>query len=215
MSYMKKISSYWFTKFGLEQLSVFYGYLKKSGWRRSVFSHKPVDQVGEPIPWYCYAAIYFLDQRLNQIDKCDIRVFEFGSGNSTLWWSKYASSVISVEDNNEWYSYVLKHKPMNVTYKFAEGEHDYLESLLSEKSNFSFIVVDGTYREACVTEAVKKLTDDGVLIIDNSDWDSLQETLIQLEQNGFRRIEFYSLGPVNGHPWGTSILYRDNNILKL
>ena len=212
---VKEAISFLLAKAGYEQLSVFYGYLRASGWTKSLRSKKPLDAAGRPLPWYSYPFIHFLEQKLERGIKGKLRIFEFGSGNSTLWWATQALTVVSVEDNRGWYEYVQKGKPANVTYKLAEGEEAYVGSLLEDPDPFDVIIIDGSHRDRCIAQALRKLAPEGVLIIDNSDWDSLAQSLRQLEQQGFRQLEFYGLGPMNGHPWGTSVLYRDRNVFGI
>ena len=45
------------------------------GHRRSRTAQMPMDRAGQPLPWYTYPAI----QYLNQLDLHDCDVFEFGS----------------------------------------------------------------------------------------------------------------------------------------
>lgn len=204
---------------GLEQFGVLWGYFRSSGWRRSMLSKQAVDSDGRPVPWYCYPFIYFIANKLGALQKHkdhkDIRVFEYGSGNSTLWWADRVSEVVSVEDSPQWHAHVMEHKPANVTYHLAVGEEDYIGSIFSFDGKFDVVIIDGSHRDQCIRAAVQKLNDTGVLIIDNSERPSLQESLDWTESLGFRQLEFYGIGPINGHPWGTSLLYRDNNVLGI
>lgn len=58
-----------------------------------------IDKDGNPIPWYTYPAIEYL----SQFDYGDKKVFEFGCGNSSLFWAVRAQEVISIEDNPSWF----------------------------------------------------------------------------------------------------------------
>jgi precorrin-6B methylase 2 len=191
----------------LDQAGVMLGYLRRSGWIRSLWNRKPQDGDGQPLPWYSYPSIHFLASR-----PAPATVFEYGSGNSTLWWAKRANRVVSVEDDVQWHGYVSKSAPANVTYTLATTADEYVNSLTGRHN---LIVVDGSHRERCISSAIEHLTDCGVLVVDNSDWPHLAESLSQAERAGFRRIEFYGLAPCNGHPHGTSILYRAGNFLGL
>lgn len=204
-------------KAGYEQVGVLLGYLRISGWMKSLSSKNAVDANGNPLPWYSYPAIHFLRDRLNGLreKQMDLRIFEFGSGNSTLWWAPRAFSVVSVEDNRQWHSYVSQNKPSNVVFKFASDEKSYLDALLLEDGLFDVIVVDGSYRGECITRCCSKLKASGVLIVDDSDWDCLASSLLFVESLGFRRLELYGLGPIVGHPCGTSILYRPDNLFGI
>ena len=55
--------------------------LKKLGWFRSFKFKESIDHNGNPIPWWTYSIIDFLQERLNNKS---IRVLEFGCGNSTV-----------------------------------------------------------------------------------------------------------------------------------
>ncbi len=73
-------------------------YLGKRGWAQSVVQNASVDLNG-PVPWYTYPAI----RALERIVPSDAIVFEYGSGNSTLWWQSHAKEVVSVEHDPQWY----------------------------------------------------------------------------------------------------------------
>jgi hypothetical protein len=77
---------------------------------RSVSGGIPVDRVGRPIPWYTYPAIEFL----RQLDFGDRVVFEYGAGNSTLFWADIARRVVSVEDDPAWHARIAPRLPPNV-----------------------------------------------------------------------------------------------------
>jgi hypothetical protein len=65
----------------------------------TIRSWNSVDKFGNPIPWYTYPATEYL----SHLDFSRLTVFEYGSGNSTLWWAKRAKSVFSVEDDKDWF----------------------------------------------------------------------------------------------------------------
>jgi hypothetical protein len=73
-------------------------FLQPSGWIKSKIEHAPVDGNGQPLPWFTYAAIEFLQQ----IVRPDDRIFEYGAGNSTLWWQGKVAEVYSVEHDILW-----------------------------------------------------------------------------------------------------------------
>lgn len=69
------------------------GYLIQVGWFKSRKTGSPVGKDDEPIPWMTYPFIDFIEPRLNK----NLIVFEFGSGNSTLFFSKRTGRVVSVD----------------------------------------------------------------------------------------------------------------------
>jgi hypothetical protein len=56
------------------------------------------------LPWISFGAIHFLDSFL----KPNMRVFEYGSGGSTIYFSRRCESVISIEDSDQWIDQVSK-----------------------------------------------------------------------------------------------------------
>src|SRR5262249_39630854 len=80
-----------------------YGYL------RSVASETPLEHRLEPQPWYTYPAVEYL----KQLDLRDKQVFEYGCGQSTLFFAQRAARVVSVEHDPEWFQTVGQRAPSN------------------------------------------------------------------------------------------------------
>src|SRR5258706_16157540 len=74
-------------------------YLIKEGWIASVIKRIPIDNHGKEIPWFTYSSIDFISTRLNNKHV----VFEYGSGNSTIWFSRKVHKITSIEHNKKWY----------------------------------------------------------------------------------------------------------------
>lgn len=188
-------------------------HLSRSGWMRSVIEKRPVDQRGEPLPWYTYAAIDLLENK----PKTDLSVFEFGSGGSTLWWAKRVAHVTSVEHSEPWVEEMRPKLPDNVVYIHEPLTPDgpYSRAAAATGRNYDIIVNDGRDRVNCARNALGSLTDKGVIVWDNSDRPRYEEGYQFLHAAGFRRVDFNGMGPINSKPWMTSIFYRDNNCLSL
>ena len=181
--------------------------IKRKGWLKSKELHMPVDFKRRPLPWYTYPAINFVGKRLRP----DMKVFEFGSGNSTLWYAKMVGEVISVEHNKGFYN---KMKPKithlkNITYIHSSPKH-FAYKIHEYSQKFDVIIIDGINRYACLRSATQKLKADGVIILDNTDrpYKPLIEKLTELK---FKEIEFKGFGPIGSKEWETSIFYRENN----
>jgi predicted O-methyltransferase YrrM len=52
-----------------------------------------------PSPWITFDAIQFVSKHIHK----DMKVFEYGSGGSTLFWLAVGSDVISIENSPEWF----------------------------------------------------------------------------------------------------------------
>lgn len=182
------------------------GYLKRIGWVRSGWANACVDAHGDPVPWYTYPAIDFLLGRVQP----SMRVFEYGSGQSTHWWAQRVQSVHAVEDDSSWFERVSSRLPSNVDLRLADASGgDYAHSISKRGDVFDVVVIDGSARNDCASACVPFLAPDGVIIWDNSDAIHLfGEGLEFLENKGFRRIDFNGLTPLNMDPSATSVLYR-------
>lgn len=189
------------------------GPLLDDGWFRSFRENRPVSASGEPIPWLTYAAIDFLASRVTP----DWHVFEYGCGHSTLWWSSRVSSVTAVEHDINWARSVQARLTGNghVVHVPAEPARTYTAALADTGRSFNVIVIDGVHRPACLDVAHESLSEDGVIVLDNSERDEYHSAIDRLIQRGFRHVEFNGLVP--GVCWKsrTTIFYRDGNCLGL
>jgi hypothetical protein len=187
-------------------------FLVQSGWFESFRRSLPVDPAGKPIPWFTYAAILFLEGRLQQ----DMRVFEFGSGNSTRWWAAHVASLVSCEHDRSWYEKMKPALPPWVQYRLENVEDgSYARAVLETGTRFHIVVVDGTDRVNCGRHALDALLPEGVIVWDNSDREEYRPAYDLLLARGFLRLDFFGMGPINAAGWGTSIFYRRENCLKL
>ncbi|MER8798841.1 hypothetical protein NKH75_32760 [Mesorhizobium sp. M0984] len=126
-------------------------------------------------PWLTQAANTILDGLLIDSD----RMLEFGSGRSTIWFSKRVKSLVSVEHDKAWYEKVKEklkgQKISNVDYRLASSKSDgscSRESYIGavdefREKPFDVVLVDGLFRSDCALLAVGMLESGGILIIDN------------------------------------------------
>ena len=140
-------------------------------------------------------------------------VFEYGSGNSTFWLSKRVVSVISYEHDFSWYNSIKQKLPENVDYRYCELERGgkYCKGVLKYNKEFDIVIIDGRDRVNCSKNVIDSLKDCGVIVWDNSDREEYKEGYDFLEDNGFRRLDFTGLGPINSYEWCSSLFFRDNN----
>ena len=186
--------------------------LVQRGWFRSRREAMCVDANGDPIPWYTYAAISFLDERVPS----DAHVFEFGMGNSTLWWAKHAADVQCVEGDATWFNLLALKLPANVHPVLEDAEGDaYAQAAVRQGTPVDILVIDGRQRVRCCKESLPVLTDRGVVVWDNAERERYADGQRQLLAQGFRRLDFWSMGPLNTYEWLTSIFYRDGNLLGI
>jgi len=183
--------------------------LVTSGWVKSVLSGRPLDVKGNAIPWFTYPAIDFLEAVICR----DWRVFEWGSGNSTIWWSQNCAYVTAAENNASWASEVRPKLSKNANVVLHEEKEGYVNAI---KGDFVYdvVVVDGEHRNECAHACVPFLSEKGIIVYDNSDRSDYNSSIAHLESLGFHRIDFWGLIPSYLYRNCTSIFYRDPAALK-
>lgn len=179
------------------------------GFIRSVLGAKPVGPDGEPIPWFTYPAIEYL----KQFDFSEKRVFEYGCGNSSLFWARHAKEVIAVESDRRWFDHVARMRPPNLLLMLETDKARYVSSISRQDGKFDVIVIDGQWRNACANICTGSLTDYGMIILDNSD--RQYKGCDRLREQGFFQIDFSGFSPINGYVSTTSIFIRAANQLQL
>ena len=184
-------------------------YLEKCGWLQSRLSGASVTRDGKPIPWITYPALALLEQRVTP----EMDVFEFGSGNSTLWWASRVRSVRAVEHDEKWARRVKAHLPANASVTHVPLEPGGVYATMASRAEraFHIVVVDGRDRVNCAMSSVGALRPDGVLLWDNSERSRYAGGLRELAKCGFRQLDLQGLAPIGIQATQTSILYRDGN----
>lgn len=191
----------------------YHGYLVDSGWIQSYLNQMPVNKDGSPLPWVTIPFIDFIVNRLTS----EMTVFEFGSGNSTLFYSKKVKEVYSLEHDKDWADRIKKNIPSNVTLIFCKLIYDgeYCRSANHLDKKFDLIVVDGRDRVNCIKNSIGSLTQAGIIVLDDSERVQYQEGVDFLTQQGFRKIDFWGIAPGLSYKKCTTIFYKDNNCLLI
>lgn len=163
----------------------------------------PLDKNKDEIPWFTYPSIEFI----KQFDLSNINVFEWGSGSSSVFFSKRVKSIISVEHDKQWFDLIISGLRENQKLRF-EHLSQYSDSIKKEKSKFDIIIIDGVRRFDCAKEAVNFLAENGCIILDNSDWYSY--TSSYLRGFGLNQVDFHGFGPINNYTWTTSLFFHSS-----
>jgi len=189
------------------------GYLVDTGWFKSAEKKIPINADGNPIPWYSYPFLSFIENRL----KKSFNIFEYGSGNSTIWLAKRVGSVKAVEHNLSWFKKISSHLPDNVeiVHREANDEKEYCREIFNSDTQYDLVIVDGVQRNCCLKTSIEKLNKDGVVILDNSERREYQEGVRLLISKGFKKIDFCGMGAMENCNTCTTIFYKENNCLNI
>lgn len=187
------------------ELSILKRFVKNYGHFKTVLQLQSIDKNGNPLPWYTYPAIEYL----TQFDYKDKIIFEWGSGNSSLFWANIAKEVYSVEDNKDWYNKVKERKLNNMKLFLINNKDKYINIIGSFNIKFDIIIIDAKYRQECADIAYKYLNDNGMLIFDNSD--RYPKTCNKIKENfNLIQVDFSGFGPIVGFTTTTSIFLKRN-----
>ena len=139
------------------------------------------------VPWWTYKAIDEVEAWL--ASRPNARVFEWGSGASTIWLAKRAAEVHSVEHHASFGRLIqeqlatTQHATLDIvepepsdhpaigSAKEGHGKLDftrYVRHIDEVGGAFELIVVDGRAREACLLAALPHLADGGIIVFDNT-----------------------------------------------
>jgi hypothetical protein len=172
----------------------------------SVITRASIDAAGRPVPWYTYPAI----QYLRQLDFSAASVFEYGCGNSTLFWAGAAREVVSVEDNRAWFDQMSKRVASNCRLIFEPDLTAFVDTIRQFPNPFDVIIVDGPARGStrlkCSRAAIECLATGGLIILDNSDW--LPESARVLRDAGLLEVDMTGFAPISGYTQTTSLFLQ-------
>jgi len=189
------------------------GYLSEIGWIDSFKKKMPVDDNSNPLPWVTYSFIDFISDRLNK----NMDIFEYGSGNSTLWYAMRVNSITSVEHDRAWLDKIKKSMPKNSNIYYQELEYGGLYSQFPSQLDrkFSMVIVDGRDRVSCIKNGINSIKDDGVIVLDDSEREAYDEAVSFLLSNNFKKIDFWGISPGLFYKKNTTIFYKEKNCLGI
>jgi hypothetical protein len=193
----RKIAKQWIN---FKNLAIHYGQFK------TIEKWDCVDQKGNPIPWYTYPAIEYL----STLDFSNKIIFEYGAGNSSLFWASRAKKVISVEHDEAWHSNINKKKAHNQDVFLFSDRDKYINSVDNITDNIDIYIIDGIHRKECVLKVLENVNSlaNYMIILDNSDW--YQHSCERLRKSDLIEIDFHGFTPINDYTSTTSLfLSRD------
>lgn len=166
-------------------------------WRRALWVRSWLaiydldDMLGLDVPWWTFEAADEVDAFLR--GRPGARVFEWGSGASTVWLARRAVSVVSVEHDPGWAARTARalaaRDTHNVELRVVEPDPRrarggvrsakpgfagldftaYADAIEDVDGRLDLVVIDGRAREACLVRALDRLADDGLIVLDNVD----------------------------------------------
>jgi hypothetical protein len=177
------------------------------------------------VPWWTYRAVDVVDTWL-ATRPSPARVFEFGTGASTVWLAQRSGELHSVEhDAGFATSFAPWLDPFdNVTLHVVRPEESaapraasavenwsgydfssYVSTIEKVGGEFDLIVIDGRARQSCLERAVSLLAPAGIIVFDNS---RRSRYRAGIEACGLHEQALAGLTPTLPYREQTSLLYQ-------
>jgi hypothetical protein len=175
------------------------------------------------VPWWTYGAVDAVEAWLAARWR-PVRVFEYGSGASTLWLARRVDQVHSVEHDAAFAAVlvpalapfpavalrvvppVASTTPAVPSAKEGQQGLDfaaYVAAIDDVPGEFDLVVIDGRARAACLRRAVPRLAPGGVIVFDNS---RRRRYRPAIDSCGLVETRYRGLTPTLPYPEETSVL---------
>lgn len=200
-------------------------------WARSLGAIYDLDAlVALDVPWWTYNAIDVVSEFLEA--RPGARVFEYGSGASTIWLARRAGRVTSVEHHADWHASMRDvlavrddicpvdlrlvapdaapaDDPLYISEKAREKGQSFAgyASAIGAESDalYDLIVIDGRARNACLAHAADHLAPDGMIVFDNT---GRSRYMRAIEASGLSAQHLRGLTPALPYPDKTTLLRK-------
>jgi hypothetical protein len=180
-------------------------------WFASLFAiYNTEAMVDLDLPWWNVDATRHIEKFL--ASRPDAKVFETGAGASTVWLSRRAKKVISVEHDRAWHARFLAmiDGMSGIDLRFRElgdgGTADaYVGSIDENDDLYDLIVVDGRHRVACLSRAISHLAPGGMVLFDDSGRSRYRNGI---ENSGLDEMHYFGRSFCVPYPDHTSLLVR-------
>ncbi|WP_438726020.1 class I SAM-dependent methyltransferase [Parasphingorhabdus sp. DH2-15] len=183
-----------------------YGYRR---WMASLFAIYNTEKMVElDLPWWNVAATQKVEEFL--ASRNAPTVFEYGAGASTIWLSRRADTVTSIEHDAQWHrrflamingqsNIQLQHRALGD----AGSSDAYVGAIEETDARYDLIVVDGRHRSACLHRAMSHLKPGAMVLFDDSGRGRYREGIAQ---SGLVEERFFGRSFCVPYPDYTSLL---------
>jgi hypothetical protein len=168
-------------------------------------------------PWWPYDAVAWVAANLPPAP----RVFEYGSGGSTLWLEDLGADVTTVEHDAQWHKQVaaalgpgtrlLFQPPQQSGVVTDDHRPEFFDAYAAAidgepDASLDLVIIDGRARVECARHAMTKVKPDGLLLLDDTDRAGHRPVVALL--HAWERHVFTGLKPGQRAPAQTSVWRR-------
>ena len=178
------------------------------------------DTVTPAIPYIVHSAKEYLDTIVKPTDV----VFEYGSGGSTLYFTKKGCLLTSTEHIRSWakkIEYITRDfgnnkvvccEPTAVASSYVSNLNEYKNKYFDEyvkvidgfeDNTIDIVFIDGRCRNKCIYHAISKVKSGGYILLDNTEHKFYEPGIDLL--SSWDKKTFYDNGPHRANKWETTI----------
>lgn len=192
--------------------------------------HRADDLVALDLPWWTYRAIDTVTGFL-AASGGRARVFEYGSGASTVWLARRAATVTSIEHHPAWAAHVremlaaqghdnavVHHVPARASTAPAVASGapsgtgldfaEYVAAIDAHPGPYDLVVVDGRARGPALVGALQDVAEDGMAVLDDAQRTRYQPWLDRARAAGWDVERHRGTAPCEPLPRDTATLTR-------
>lgn len=194
--------------------------------------HNADDLVSMDLPWWTYQSIDVVDGFLRG-HADGARVFEYGSGASTLWLARRCASVDAVEHDAEWAGRVrtlvaatpglrctptlhVPAVPRSSTPVVASGAPSgkdldfdgYVRTIDEVPGAFDLVLVDGRARGAALLQSLDRVAAHGLVLLDDAQRSRYLPAVEEARRRGWHVLRTRGATPCQPLPRETVLLSR-------
>lgn len=168
---------------------------------------KKKDIYGYVYPWWSSDFIRMIEYW----NMKNMKIFEWGSGYSTLWFASRCQHITSIEYDSQWFEWCKRMSielslDSKITLRlidYLDGTDRYYSAIDMSEDIYDIIIIDGRNRCNCAKSALRHVKNGTVIILDDSQRENYQP--IKNDYSDF--LHFVSLPDKSGKTT-TAWIYR-------
>ena len=154
-----------------------------------------------------------VQKKIEDILKPNMRVLEFGSGHSTIWFAELGCKIISIEHQPGWYQEVLKwlnERKLEASVFLRSSDTIHKVAKICPDKSIDLVFVDclDIKRRECVCASWSKVKPGGYLVLDDSYWKFLYPLCSALDSWDREIVKGYYVRKTNKRHFYQTSFYR-------
>ena len=186
--------------------------LLSTGIVRSLVEARPVDGRGHPIPAFVHGATDFVEPLLRP----EWQVLIWGSGADLKWWSARVAKVTTILAPGAYDpAHVATVGEADGDVRIEPADSLAYTDLSGIDGRIDVAVIGGEEPARCANAVLGKLSDHGLVIVENADRAACAAAIGILGDAGWRRIDFWGILPQYLFQGCTSVFFKDDRYVNL